>query len=212
MAVLASRSVSGRSGSQKSRSVEKTPRDREREGIPYLNLAGRMLSRPTCPLGLSADASTPSRTRSPRPSSEQPACASTPREETWLEPPFAPSDLAVDADSLWITNGDRGHLLRIDPVPGETRDELAVSGGPFAVAVGADAIWVTGNFAGGGRSQLLHPLQAAGVHSPASGVEQMASPPRFAASPDFPRGAGEVCAGLFRWVPDAPGSATCPNG
>ena len=57
-----------------------------------------------------------------------------------------PSDLAVDADTLWITNGRR--VLRLNPLTGEIRDELRVTGGPFAAAMGMNSVWVTGNLEG----------------------------------------------------------------
>jgi streptogramin lyase len=59
-----------------------------------------------------------------------------------------PSDLAVNAGAVWVTNAEQGRLLRMDAATGEIQNELPVAGGPFAVAVGMGSVWVTGNFEG----------------------------------------------------------------
>lgn len=50
--------------------------------------------------------------------------------------------IAASHDALWVTTGDAGALLRVDPTTGEIDEALADLPGPTAIAAGAGALWI----------------------------------------------------------------------
>ena len=58
-------------------------------------------------------------------------------------PVASPAGVAFGEGSVWVTSGDRGTLLRLDPRTGEATANIKVSGGGTnAVALGEGAVWV----------------------------------------------------------------------
>ena len=50
--------------------------------------------------------------------------------------------MAASHDALWVTTGDEGTLLRVDPMTGEVTEALSDLPSPTVVAAGAGALWV----------------------------------------------------------------------
>lgn len=50
--------------------------------------------------------------------------------------------IAASHDDLWVTTGDDGALLRVDPMTGEVTEALSDLPGPTVIAAGAGALWV----------------------------------------------------------------------
>jgi YVTN family beta-propeller protein len=61
-----------------------------------------------------------------------------------------PGNVAVGEAELWVTQPDRGEVVRIDPVESRVVDTIPVGADPAGVAVGDGAVWVTD----AGRSTL----------------------------------------------------------
>ena len=57
--------------------------------------------------------------------------------------PGAVFGLATGDGAVWLTDYDRGTLLRIDPATGAVVSTIRVGGHPRDVAVGAHRVWVT---------------------------------------------------------------------
>jgi hypothetical protein len=59
-----------------------------------------------------------------------------------------PGRLVVDETGVWVTVFRQGpdHVVRVDSRTNRVTARVPVRGGPFAIAAGAGALWVTGNF------------------------------------------------------------------
>ena len=75
-----------------------------------------------------------------------------------------PVAVAVGAGSVWVADGGRGTLLRINPERRRrTGAAIAVGAAPFAVAVGEGAVWVAGT---SGEIRAVDPDSMTTVGSP----------------------------------------------
>lgn len=54
----------------------------------------------------------------------------------------SPSDVAVGFGAVWVADGARDRVVRIEPGTGEVAAEIAVGGQPSSLAVTEEAVWV----------------------------------------------------------------------
>jgi YVTN family beta-propeller protein len=66
--------------------------------------------------------------------------AATGRTVQQLDPNASPAGIAVGAGALWLTDGDAGNVIRVDPTG--LLSSIPVGDGPSGIAVGAGSVWV----------------------------------------------------------------------
>jgi YVTN family beta-propeller protein len=66
--------------------------------------------------------------------------ATTGRTVQQLDPNASPAGIAVGAGAVWLTDGDAGNVIRVDPTGLES--SIPVGNGPSGITVGAGSVWV----------------------------------------------------------------------
>ena len=50
--------------------------------------------------------------------------------------------MTAGKDTVWVTDGTDGRLVRIEPSTGDVAEVIDIEGTPFAVATTGDVVWV----------------------------------------------------------------------